>query len=357
MITPSLVKAQILQFLPVYTDLFADPVFGSAVISGSLIAVNSTAHGLETGDVIPVSSAEVVNPITGVSFANGIATLATTFSHDRTDATDDFYETNIAALEGFADSNYNGDFEIQSLPSRTEINISRDADVVGDLGDLFETRFMFITSYEVTKVDDDNFTVVSPQSLPDGTVFKTFKYVVDARVYIASSVKRALAMYTLAETDKAVMFIIFGAEAASKSRESLSDSISSASAQNPLRITYLPMINFLVFLNVSNDLSGAKALQSIYGEIGPALRRTMYAHGFSIDDVSIQFRAVEANNEQEFYDTAAYAHSFTYQLPYQITQRQGSFFRENVSLEHILVNAKMFDTEGALIEIDVDLEP
>lgn len=358
MITPSLVKAQLLQFLPVYTDLFADPVSTTATITGGLIAVNSPAHGLTTGDVIPVHAADVINPITNVSFASGVATLTTTFKHDRTNASDDFYETNKAELEGFADSNYNGTFDIASLPSRTQINIARTAAPVGDLGDLIEPRFMFIKSYTVTKVDDDNFTLVAPQVLPEGTVFKNFKYITSARIHIASNVKRALAMYTKIVSTKATMFIIFGPEAASKDRNSLSDAILSATSQNSARLTYLPEVTLLVFLNTADDLSGAKALQNIYEIIRPALRRTMYAHGFELtDDVDIQFRAVEANNTQEFYNTAEYVHSFTYQIPYQITHCQGDTFRSNVSFSDVLVNATMFDTEGALIQADIELEP
>lgn len=359
MITPSLVKAQVLQFLPVYTDLFADAINGSAAYSlaGNLITINSVGHGLETGDVIPVHQADVINPITGVSFASGIATLTTTFNHDRTNTTKDaYYKTNKAELEGFADSNYNGEFDVQLLPSRTQINITEDADVIGALGDLVEAQFTLITSYSVTKVDDDNFTVVSPRVYPDGTAFKNFKYIKSARVHLAANASRALSAYTKIDSDKAVIFILFGPETVSKDRNSLSDAITSATSQNPVRLTYLPEVSFLVFLNTSDDLTGAKAMQTIYEEVKPALRRTMFAHGFNKEDVDIQFRAVESDNLQEFYDTAAYVHRFSYQIPYQITQGQGFVFRPNVAFDDILVNATMFDTDGALIQATISLE-
>ena len=83
MITPNIIKAQLFQFLPVYTDRFCDIITASpAIVRSGVIDISEIDHGLETDDVIVVTSAIAPNVITNATFSNGRVTFTTTYNHD-----------------------------------------------------------------------------------------------------------------------------------------------------------------------------------------------------------------------------------------------------------------------------------
>lgn len=365
MITPNIIKAQLFQFLPIYTDRFSNIVDAeSAVVqAGDVVNIEKTAHGLLTGSAIVVTLGQSINGISNPVFssADQTVTFTTAFTHDLTSVGRDgkVFDYNTATLSGFADSNFNGDFPVLSIPSNTEFVISATAMPTGDLGDLLESRDLYITPATVTTIDADNFTIPNIDTqVPSGAMFNSFKYVDSSRIYVAATQERAKAMYTNHTTGEDVLFIVMRPESASKDRHAYSDAIATAKAQNPVRLKYLPEVDLFVFIPTPDDVSGAKAQDIAYREIRTAIRKAMYAHVFFEDDtVDIQYAAVEATNSPEEWNTAVYVHSYSYQLPYEITFEHGDTFRTSVSARNILIKSKMFDNDGALVGANVILEP
>ena len=364
MITPNIIKSQLFQFLPVYTDLFSEVITAgqSNIISGDELTVTKTDHGLETGDVIVVAEAISRLTITGASLSDGLLTYTTSSNHDLSSVRRDgrLFDYNQATLTGIPLPGESGTFPVVDIPDQNKFTIEATASPSPATGILLEKRSLYVSPATVTKVDDDRFIIPNPDTaLPDGFTINTIKYCSKSRIYVAATIERAKAMYTKVEgIDEAVLFIVMRPESASKDRHAYSDAIATVKAQNPIRLKYLPEVDFFVFLPTPDDLSGAKAQNVAYVDIRTAIRKAMYAHIFLTDEtVDTQFAAVEASNSPEDYNTAVYVHSYSYQIPYEISFEQGDTFRTNVSARNILINSKMFDNEGALVSVNIPLEP
>ncbi len=358
MITPNDVKLQLMATLPQYTDEFSDTVEGSASVDTGVVLMTSVAHGLTTGDVITVSEVKAVVPVSSISFDSILskATITTSFEHDRTSGTGDKGGGNIATLSGFADSNYNGDFAILSA-TRTTFTISADADVVGELGNLIEPRTLNLGFQTVTVLTVDTFTTpLDDTQIPNGTVFDTYNYVSEQRILIAADPTRATTMFGQRRGTKPTLFILTGSENASKDRNIVNDSITTANAQNPLNLVYIPTFTLMEIACTKTQQSAADKQQQVKAVVVPAIRKAMYGFVFGSDNTAITFAGVESGNTPQFWNQDHYVHLFDYEIPYRITIEQGFNNKNHVSFRDIAVNSKMFNNEGALLEMSAELE-
>ena len=120
-ITPEDVKMQLMAVLPRYTEEYGDNVVASAVIESGAVKVTSAGHGLASGALIVSSDVTVTIPVSSVSYnaVTGRATITLEQDHDRTSGVEDNGGYNKATLKDFADSNYNGEFNIISATENT----------------------------------------------------------------------------------------------------------------------------------------------------------------------------------------------------------------------------------------------
>lgn len=344
--------------IPQYTDEFSDTVVGVATVDGSTISVISAAHGLEVDDVVVVSKADITIPIDSVIYDALLkrATLTCSFEHDRTSGAGDKGGGNVATLKGFADDNYNGDFTILSA-TKTTITISQDADVIGVLGTMTESRNLTLGFSVVTIVDVDTFTIpLEDTQIPNGTVFSGLNFVTEQRIVIAADDTRATNIFAQHRNTKPTLFIIFGPENASKDRDTVNDAITACTAQNPLNLVYIPEMTFLAIAGTSKQQTAEAQQQKIYSEVRPAIRKAMYGFVFEDDDAAITFAGVEVGNAPTFWNNDNYVHSFDYQVPYRITIKQGYNDRRHVSFRDIIVDSKMFNNDGALASFEEEIE-
>ncbi len=360
MITPESVKLQLMALLPRFTDEYSTTVVGTdVVVDGDTVKITAVAHGLETGDVIVASDVKAIVPVASVVFDSDVkqATITTIFEHDRTSGEGDKGGGNVATLQDFTDDNYNENFDIIEA-TRTTFVISVDADVTGDHGNLIESRTLFLGFLKVTVIDVNTFSVELVDSqLPNGTEFKTFDFVTDLRIFIAADATRAVTKYAQPANAKPTLFIIFGAENASKDRNVVNDSIAAANAQNPLQITYIPEVTLKTIACTKNEQLAAVQQQKVYAEIKPAIRKAMYGYLFDgSNNESVIFAAVEQGNVPEFWNQDHYLHNFDYQIPYILTKDQGYDNKRHVSFREVVVASKMFNNEGALVELTTDPE-
>ncbi len=357
MITPNDVKLQLMAVLPQHTDEFSTTVEGAASVVSGVIRVVKAAHGVATNDVITASSVKAIVPVSLVSFDSVLsrATITTSFEHDRTSGAGDKGEGNIATLSGFADSSYNGDFAILSA-TRNAFVIAADADVVGALGNLIEPRTLNLGFQTVTVLNDSTFTVpLDDTQIPEATVFDTYNYVTEQRILIAADPTRASTIFGQRRDTKPTLFIIFGAENASKDRNIVNDAVTTANAQNPLNLVYIPNITLMEIACTKTQQSAATKQQQVYEEIIPAIRRSMYGFVFGSDNTAITFAGVEQANSPQFWNQDHYVHIFEYQVPYRITIEQGHNNKNHVSFRDIIVKSTMFDNEGALVESSAEI--
>ncbi len=359
MITPNDIKLQLMQELPKYTDKFGTVFEGSAVVLGGVIKVTSVGHKLTTGDIIFVTDAKVILPITLASFDSGTdrTTLTTGYEHDRTSGTIDIGGFNKAVLQNFDDPTYNGsDFTILSA-TRTTMVISADAAPTGALGEMVEPRDRLLGAVIVTVVDVDNFTVsLDGEAIPDGEIFEDFKYSSSQRILVAADEERAVSMYKQHRDADPILFVIFSGESASKDRNAINDAVAANTSQNPMHLTYIPEVTLLTFVRTPDELLASTEHQFTYETLRPSIMRAMYGHIFDNTDTLIQFAAHEIFNTPVFHNKGYYIHRFVYNVPYRVSILQGDVAKISVSFRDLIVNSKMFDTEGALLSLEVSPE-
>lgn len=359
MITPDDIKAQLIAELPKYTDEFGDIVEGSAVVNSGVIKVTSTAHGLTTGGVIIVSDVKVTIPISSVTFdaITGKATLTAEFEHDRTSGTVDNGGFNKAVLQNFADDNYNGDDFTIETGTRTTMEISAESAPVGDLGEMVEPRSRLLGGKEVTVIDANTFTVsLEEENIPNDEEFDVFRYTTEQRILVAADEQRAIDSYKQRRNAQPTLFVIFGPEVASKDRHVTSDAVAAATAQNPLHITYIPEVSLLYMAITKKELLAETKQQLVYSEIRVALRKSMYGYIFDNLDTIVTFAAHEIGNTPVRYNSGYYIHRFEYNVPYRVSITQGNISRTSVSFRDLIVNSTMFNTEGALLSLELEPE-
>lgn len=361
MITPETVKTQLLAVLPRNTTEFSTMLTGVvAVTTASTIACTKVAHGLATNDVISVSDAEIDLQVSLASYdaITDKVTLTVSSEHDRTSGLVDKGEYNKAVLSGFADSTFNGTFAILSATETTvTFTAPNKLAPVGALGVMTENRSLILGLAVVTVVDEDNFTIpLGDNDLASGVPFSTFSMATASRILIAADMQRAIDAFKARADREPSLFIIFEQESASKDRETLSDAVIAVTAQNDMQITYLQGITLVYMSSTKKDPLAGIVQEKVYGEVRPAIRKSMFGHRFEFSDSPLVFAAIETANAPVYYNAGNYLHTFVYQIPYKIDLEQGEVERPNVSLRHILMDSTMFNAEGALLALELEPE-
>lgn len=358
MITPEVVKLQLMSALPRYTDIFGTNVVGAAIVDAGVVKVTSVAHGLTTDEVITASEVAVINPVVSTSFDSGTdeTTLTMTFEHDRTSG-EAAGEYNKIEFEGFDDADYNGDdFAVKYDTDRTTLVIDAEADAVGALGNQIEPRNLYLGFLTVTVIDVDTFTIPLEDVLPDGTVFDTFNFMSSQQIFISGDIERSVEAFKKHRNVPPGLFIIFSDEVASKDRNVVNDAVAANTSQNPQHVTYLLNVILMTFFKTAGEQSAETTAQQVYEEVRPALRQAMFGHIFDDPDLVVQFAGTEIDNRHVVYNSGYYVHQFTFQLPYRISIEQGDSQRRNVSFRDLIVNSTMFNTEGALVALEAEIK-
>jgi hypothetical protein len=140
------------------------PVSVSA--SGDLVSVEMTGHGIADGGVISVSNSSFLNPISSITQETDYVEFVTSSYNDLTnDESKSVYLTSISdpSIDGSydlisVDHDYDNDIHSFSVASFADVALS---DVV-----LNEFRDLCVNGlYNITLVDDDNFTYQLPEDI------------------------------------------------------------------------------------------------------------------------------------------------------------------------------------------------
>jgi hypothetical protein len=365
MINPEDVKAQLLASLPVHTNIFGSNIVPSAVsVLGGVVRVTKNAHGLASGNVVVVTKAVVRVPITSVAVDGGAALITTSILHDRTSGAGEKQGFNKAIHAGFADASYNKEFDILDILSNTTYLVAADAEPVGDLGYLKEPRNLFLGPAQVTVVDVDTFTIPLADRLENGIVFDTFEYSDKQEIYIAADEMRAVTKYAQRTNPPPTLYIIMGAETASKDKDTQSDALLLSNSQNEARMMYLQEVSLLACFKTAEAADhhmAAATQQGVYSALRPALRKAMYNHVFEPADGNITpFASIEAGNMPVRWNTGYYIHRFTYMMPYSITLEQGNTVSRSVSFRQIIMNSQIAADNDSVSEetvSEISLKP
>jgi len=219
------IEYQLRTYIPLHTDKF---VSWSSVVSYSVstnIATIQTtlSHGLSVGDIVHLRDVIFPNPITSLTQSQGVGTAI--LQHD-TDFT--FPNSETITISGANEADYNGTFNIISIPDRQTINfdipftapvtatgspVSEEVNLLRYNG-LFQVVSIPTATTFTIAVDGPNFIALSGVE---------FYNIADVRIVGEISEERMLNSYTNQDIDVWWMFIVASTSNVSKNKDIATD--------------------------------------------------------------------------------------------------------------------------------------
>lgn len=362
-LTPSNIVSHLKTYLPRFTDKFTETltVTSAAIGAANILTVTATNHGLLPGRYILITTGTVRNTLTASSLIDPTVEFTTAYDHDLTKPhlpNDDYYLT----LGGFGNV-WDGQHEIIEVPNRRnfEVNLPEGETSAPTVdGSQYLMENIPKGAYPIDTVPTaDTFTVdlSAARSLPVGSI-DNIEIITGFRISAAADINRAREVYSRQDTEKAYLFVIMTDTDTSRDRNILNDSIAELSRNHFMFLRLLYSFSTTVFIPTTEDISGANAQESAYGEIFDALIQSLF--GFAIDGGMYKSISVPSSNGMGEYNSAYYTHVYEWQLPFVINWEDGIPFPEDTAFRDIDYNHLIGGddtTPMTILPIDLDEEP
>jgi len=346
--------------LPQLTDLFTDTQSVVSIVPAGAIAnlTSSAAHGFSAGNNIYISDARSPIVISSITRVDTIATAITATPHD---LTNDFFENVL--LSGANEAEFNGTFEFLNQVNRKTFTFK-----VPDSGALTATGSMLLEDpaspfgYNglqtvLTVPTPTTLTYDLPAALTE-TATGTILLHGNLRLSGAATFERALSMYTKQGNNDLWAFVVLDDFAVSKDRTARNDAITAAGAGGDRRQQLIQSASVYVFANTTDDISGRVARDLMVDILGFLLKCLVGVQFDSSLDAQENLGLVYVGDDIELYDSAVYAHRFSFQLLTSITENDTVDPDLSVAFRDIsLTMATSLGTETLLADIDLDDEP
>lgn len=348
---------------PKLTDKFSSAIsVASLSRSGATVSALSVGHGLTTGDYVTIKGAYEGNPAT-ITSADGVATVTTTNDHDLTEIGPhqyNVYPFNQATISGADQGEYNGTFNVASVPNRKSFtyNISGSpaSPATGTITLLQDT---YNGRYEITVVDDDNFTfqiVGTPETPATGTITAE----TEARISGAVSIERAVRGYTKQLNGKLWAFVVIGDITISKDRNIFSDATSTMSQQEEWRQRLIEPLSVFVFIPSTSSLS-SRLSRDLVEDIRPILYKSLVGVKFPTtltDETWSMLTPVGDRMSGEASDDSFYVHEFMFERVVDMTYVDTVGPDDNNAFRDFNMTSNIEGGTGDLdFEADLDDEP
>lgn len=306
---------QLQAVLPKKTDKFNDRFSVTQVTipaAGQLQFVVGAAHKLSAGDLFNVHGIRMKNPLSAVSFSNGIITFTTSIDHDLTEG---WHETvRLEGLTGLDD----GDYELDTVPSKTTFTIKSDAEPTLNSGVLLEDRIDGANGqFQVSAVvNSTTIKAIAPEnafsafSLVDGESIISTK----PRISGISSVERIEKAYTQQNNNEFWAFVVTDGSQASYDRDTNSDATVRREKADLLRYEMREDFHVYVVCPAEEYKSGrflSDEMLAIRAALCKALCGVAFDSGFSTEPD--RFLTIFQSDGLQNYVGAYYIHRFTFE--------------------------------------------
>lgn len=324
------VVEQLQRELPKRTDFFTDVLqIVSLTRSGSMVtAVTSVPHNLSNNDSVVIDGAKELNPITSLTFADGMASATTQNDHDLTLPSanqvrfGNLGDYNYSNVSGADQSEYNGAYVLTAVPNRKNFSYAiTGAPASPATGSpVLEQEGGYNGRFQVTVIDPTTFTyqiLTTPISPAGGTIIGYAR----ARISADVSLERAIQNYTKQPADDYWAFVVLGDVLAAKDRNVLTEASGEDSNQSEFRTRLIEPFRIFVFVP-SVYRNSARAYQDnmedvrgfIYNSLagyifGTALTETPWCKTSPLGD-----RFVSEGSTEAFY-----IHEFQFQRVVDVT--------------------------------------
>jgi len=317
------------KYVPVLSSRFSTNLDITAVIvdgDPQVLRITDTLHGLSAGDPVVLSRGRVDNPITAAVYNSADDTIRFTTSLPH-DLTEDYINIETITLEGFTDSQFNGEFPLLSVPDRKTFEISGTSQPVLNGNEVLrEIREIGINGLKnITRViDQDTYEIdlIGIAELTPGTVPPGYIRSKDFRIAVAVDADRAVSLYTpVASKDELWMYVIMGGSVTSKSRTLKNDANQLNVAGQTDRPLNINTFSIVVFYPTANETAAALAVKLSYDEIYQLMLSV--ASGISFDDFgNTEYLTSLIGHDAGRYDKAYYSHVYDFEYNFEVTTEQ-----------------------------------
>ena len=335
---------QLWGIVPTLTDKFSDDLdVVSITSSGTIVTViTSSAHGLNTTDLVTIFGSKVPNPLLSLTQINNIASATTSLDHDLTLG---FSETTVdpISIQGANESEYNGNFfNLLSVPNRTtftyEVVGNPSSPATGSPELIEDLKFGYNGLHEITKVDDNTFTYVIPKVLGSPAT-GDIKCRTRFRISAVVSTERAAEVYTKQNTDKLWVFVILGQRVANKSRATSNDAISDPGVGAEFRQYILHPFALYTFFPTTDEIGARKSRDEANDLLGVFCSSLI---GIRYNSIFVQepySRTVYESDNNFSYNTAFYIHEYIFEASEYITFKDTAGIDFGVAFRDIFINS------------------
>ena len=317
------------EYVPRLSDRFStNDAITAEIIAGDpqILRITDTGHGLSADDLIVLSRGRIDNPITAAVYSSSDDTIRFTTENDH-DLTADYANLEVITLDGFTDSQFNGEFQIVSVPNRKTFEISGTSQPILNGNEVLrEIREIGINGLKnITRVIDPNtyeidligIAELTPGSVPPGYIRSK-----DFRIAVAVDADRAVSLYTpVASKDELWMYVIMGGSVTSKSRTLKNDANQLNVAGQTDRPLNINTFSIVVFYPTGDETAAALAVQLSYNEIYQLMLSV--ASGISFDDFgNSEYLTSLIGHDAGRYDKAYYSHVYDFEYNFEVTTEQ-----------------------------------
>jgi len=344
--------------LPIITDTFSTNININTLVktSGTVTATTASPHGLITGNYVCIVGAKWKTPIATIVRSGTIATVTCSADHD---LTEDFPEAEYVDIIGANEANFNGSFELLTVPNRRVFTIA-----IADSGATEATGTMFLlepwryglNGWQQVTVSSSTVFTYETDGVADAVGYGTMQMRKAIRVSGAINAGRAESAYTELNTNQLTAFVVLGEVIASKSRHSTIDAIHSAGRQTVYRQMLLNNIYVYLFVPTHTDATGRAArddVTDIAKYIFKAILGDNYPTYFTNDPATT---LALVSHGQIVYKGAYYIHEFHFEAQSDITNEDIASPDVTRAFRDIHIDYLYDDLETILLTQDTNLD-
>jgi len=355
--------------LPKLTNLFTTQFsIISLTRSGSTItAVTATDHNLVDDQQVLITGATELNPITNLTFLDGIASAVTFNPHDLTVPSskqikeDNLFGFNKAFVSGAVETEFNGTFTILSAVNRKNFTYpvtgTPSSPATGII--ILEQDFGYNGRFPVTVLSSTSFSyeiTTTPVSPAGGIIIGHSP----ARISGALELERIVRSYTKKVPDELWAFVVLGDVTASRNRAILSDAVNESSQGDEYRNRLIEPFSVYVFIPAVQFLS-AREVRDDIEDIRTFIYKSVLGFVFSTglnDEPWSQTTPLGDRFVKEGSTEAFYIHEFSFERVIDVTLPDAKDPDLNSAFRDMDLDATFdFGTGDLDADIDIDEQP
>lgn len=328
------------QILPKHTDDFSTIIGVSSLTrSGTTITcITSTAHGLATNDYITIRGAKKPIALSGITFANGIATATSIASNELSDPSL-YSPANLPLyIEISGATGYNGTWELVSVIDDTTFTFKVSGSPSNVSGGylLLEDQQGYNGYKQITVIDSTTFTYTTTgtmQSPAQGTIEVSGL----TRIDYSATAQRIQDYYSQNQNDllEPWLFVVLNQAQAYKNDNIIGDTSSSKRKNESYWSEYQQAFSIYAILPAKHSIMGGDIADQARSYLKPILK-SISNYVFSSDLKEEYLQPCQyVGSEADDYIEATYTHRFDFTIQGIIQNEDTIDFDNGVPLKRV----------------------